>query len=186
MRTRVLIEWAATLAAAIAFVLIFEAEVAKPFRVPTASMEPTLHCARPGTGCRARFNDRVLVDRLTYRFRSPHRGEVVAFDTPPAVRQRCPGPGGVFIKRIVGLPGEVVSERAGRVYVDGTPLPEPYLRHGARDDDTRTWPRIPAGSYFMMGDNRRLSCDSRMWGPVARSRIIGRAVLTYWPPDRLF
>ncbi len=185
MRARAVLDWVLTIAAAIVFVLAFEAEVAKPYRVPTSSMEPTLHCAKPSFGCRAHVNDRVLVDRLTYRFRSPHRGEIVAFHTPAAARTRCSGAGGVFIKRIIGLPGERVSERGGRVFVDGRPLAEPYLRPGARDSQTAAWPRIPGREYFMMGDNRTLSCDSRAWGPVPRSSIIGRAILTYWPVTRL-
>jgi signal peptidase I len=182
-RWRLAADWLLTIAAAVAFVLAFEAEVAKPFRVPTSSMEPTLHCAKPGMGCRGGLNDRVIVDRISYLFHSPHRGDIVAFQTPPATLARC-GAGGVFIKRIVGLPGEVVSEQNGRVFIDGRALAERYLQVGARDAQTHTWPRIPAHSYFMLGDNRTLSCDSRVWGTVDQSRIIGRALVTYWPPDR--
>src|SRR5919199_1527518 len=123
---RVALDWLLTIAAVAVFVLAFEAEVAKPYRIPSASMEPTLHCARPARGCEARFSDRVIANRLAYRFRDPHRGEIVVFEAPDAARVRC-DEGGTFVKRIVGLPGELVSERNGTVYVDGKPLPEPYV-----------------------------------------------------------
>jgi signal peptidase I len=81
---RTAIDWALTIACAAAFVLVFQAEVAKPYRIPTASMEPTLHCARPISGCRATLSDRVIANRLAYRLRSPRRGEIVVFETPAA------------------------------------------------------------------------------------------------------
>jgi signal peptidase I len=183
-RRRIVVEWLLTIGVAIVGVLAFEAEVAKPYRIPSASMEPTLHCARPADGCRAGFNDRVLVDRLTYRFRAPRRGEVVVFEAPAQADRRCSN-AGAYIKRLIGLPGEVVSERRGQVLVDGRPLREPYLDPRSRDTFTRTWPRVPPGNYFFMGDNRRDSCDSRVWGTVPRSAIVGRVVATYWPPARL-
>src|SRR5262245_43150035 len=108
------LEWALTIGFAVLVVLAFEAEVARPYRIPTSSMEPTLHCARPSFGCLARFSDRVLADRLTYRFRSPHRGEIVIFHAPAAAAALCPG-GGTYVKRVIGLPGDVVSERHGFV-----------------------------------------------------------------------
>src|SRR5438477_12691706 len=97
------LDWAVTLGVAVVLVLAFEAEVAKPYRIPSASMEPTLHCARPGTYCRAGISDRILVNRLAYRFRDPRRGEVVVFDAPEAAKRLC-SHGGVYVKRIVGLP----------------------------------------------------------------------------------
>jgi signal peptidase I len=180
------LDWTLTIALAIAFVLAFEAEVAKPYRIPSASMEPTLHCARPANGCHARFSDRVLVLRLAYRFRDPARGDVVVFKPPALADARCgQTEGGAFVKRIVGLPGEVVSERDGRVFVDGRPLREPYVPAPERDATTATWARVPRAHYFVMGDNRRDSCDSRVWGAVPRGNLIGPVVMTYWPPTRL-
>ena len=86
---RTIAEWVVTLAAAVVFILAFEAEVAQPFRVPTGSMEPTLACAKPGDGCSAHFNDRVIVARIVYRFRGPERGEIAAFHSPPAAAAKC-------------------------------------------------------------------------------------------------
>ena len=183
-RRRVVLDWTVSIACAIAFVLAFEAEVAKPFRIPSASMEPTLHCARPAQGCQAEFSDRVLVDRVTYRFRAPHRGEVVVFAAPRATTAAC-GMSGTFVKRIVGLPGDLVSERDGRVLIDGRALSEPYLDARERDRTTRVWGRVAPGRYFVMGDNRIDSCDSRRWGTVPRSAIVGRVIATYWPPGRI-
>lgn len=172
-----------TLAVAVGFVLAFEAEVAQPFRVPTSSMEPTLACARPGPGCTGLFNDRVLVARIVYRFRGPERGEIAVFHAPPAAQRLC-SDGGTYLKRVIGLPGDVVSERHGYVYVDGRKLSEPYIDPAERDSLTRTWPRLGRGEYFVMGDNRIDSCDSRTWGPVSRTAFIGPVVATYWPPTR--
>jgi signal peptidase I len=184
------VDWIVTIAIAIAFVLAFEAEVAKPYRIPSASMEPTLHCARPARGCEAGLSDRVIALRLAYRFRDPARGDVVVFKAPALADTRCGGGAGggegrTFVKRIVGLPGETVSERDGHVFVDGRALAEPYVPGAERDNETASWPRVPRDSYFLMGDNRSDSCDSRMWGPVPRRDLIGPVVLTYWPPFRI-
>jgi signal peptidase I len=181
---RTIVDWSITLSLAIVAVLAFQAEVAKPYRIPTASMEPTLHCARPASGCLGRFSDRVIANRLVYRFQEPERGDIIVFDTPPAVEKTCPS-GGTFIKRIVGLPGEEVSMRDGRVFIDGVRLSEPYLTAAYRGQGSGVWGRVPARSYFVLGDNRTMSCDSRRWGVVPRDSIIGRAELRYWPPARI-
>jgi signal peptidase I len=181
---RTALGWLGTIAFVLLFVLVFEAEIAKPYRIPSASMEPTLHCARPARGCRAHFSDRVLAAPIVYRFRAPKRGELVVFETPKAAASQCAG-GGTFVKRIIGLPGEVVSERDGVAYVDGRRLDEPYVERGERDTRTQAWPRVPSGQYFVMGDNRIDSCDSREWGTVPRKNLKGPVVMTYWPPDRI-
>jgi signal peptidase I len=181
---RIAIDWIVTLGIAVAVVLTVKVEVANPYRIPSASMEPTLRCARPTAGCDATFSDRVIANRLAYRFHDPHRGDIVVFDAPAAAKREC-SEGGTFVKRIVGLPGEVVSERGGRVYVDGKQLDESYVDSRRRDAMTRTWPRVPSGEYFVMGDNRVASCDSRTWGPVPRKNLIGPVLLTYWPLNRI-
>jgi signal peptidase I len=180
---RIAADWVLTLGAAVAIVLFVKVEVATPYRIPSASMEPTFHCAG-APGCKASFSDRVLANRFIYRFRDPHRGELVVFHAPARADVDCSG-GGVFVKRLIGLPGQRISERDGVVYVDGKRLDEPYVKPFERDSITRTWLRIPAGHYFFMGDNRANSCDSRVWGPVARSALIGPVFATYWPPYRL-
>ena len=174
-----------TIAVAALVVLAFEVEVAQPYRVPSSSMEPTLDCARKAAdaGCTASFNDRVLVAKIVYRFRSPRRGEIAVFHAPAAAKRLC-GEGGTYLKRVIGLPGDVVSERNGYVYVDGRKLSEPYVAPRDRDRRSETWSRLGRNEYFMMGDNRAGSCDSRTWGPVARSAFIGPVVATYWPPTR--
>ena len=172
-----------TLGVAVVVVLGVEVEVAQPFRVPTASMEPTLLCARPGLGCTATFNDRVIVAKIVYRFRDPRRGEIAVFTAPAAAKKQCTE-GGTYLKRVIGIPGDVVSEKAGFFYVDGHELHEPYLTILNRDAVTRAWPKLGPKQYFMMGDNRIGSCDSRAWGPVSRSAFIGPVVATYWPPTR--
>jgi signal peptidase I len=181
---RVAVDWVLTLAVAFAVVLTVKVEVANPYRIPSSSMEPTLRCAKPAAGCEATFSDRVIANRLAYRFRDPHRGEIVVFRAPPAAKQRCTE-GGTFVKRLIGLPGEVVSERNGVVYIDGRELAESYVQPARRDSLTQSWPRIPKGQYFMMGDNRVDSCDSRQWGTVPRSNLIGPVLVTYWPLNRL-
>jgi signal peptidase I len=185
---RIAIDWGLTIALALAVVLAFEAEVAKPYRIPTASMEPTLHCAKPADSCEAHFSDRVLACEICYRFSSPARGDIVVFHAPAAAA-RCGGEAGVFVKRLIGLPGDTIREdNQAYIWVDGKRLDEPYVSAEARAADRqyseRTW-HVPKGEYFMMGDNRGGSCDSRTWGPVPRPSLIGRVVMTYWPPTRL-
>jgi signal peptidase I len=182
-RRPVIVEWIVTLSIAALVVFVLESEVVQPFRVPTSSMEPTLECARPTEGCTARFNDRVIVAKIVYRFRGPRRGEIAVFHAPPAAKRRC-SEGGTFLKRVIGLPGEVVSEKDGFFYVDGRKLVEPYVPFDYRDSVTSRWGRLGPKHYFVMGDNRIGSCDSRTWGPVERSAFIGPVVATYWPPNR--
>jgi signal peptidase I len=180
---RTVVEWTVTLALAGLFVLVFEVEIAQPFRVPTSSMEPTLHCAHPGIGCTGSLNDRVLVAKIVYRFRDPKRFEIAVFHAPARARKLC-SEGGTYLKRVIGLPGEQVSERVGYFYVNGKKLKEPYLSFYTRDSVTKTWPRLGPREYFVMGDNRLGSCDSRAWGGVKRSAFIGPVIATYWPPTR--
>jgi signal peptidase I len=181
---RTLVNWALTITLAAIAVLAFQAQVAKPYRIPSPSMEPTLHCAKPVSGCLSRLADRVIANRLVYRFHEPRRGDIVVFKPPARVEAACSA-GGTFIKRIVGLPGEKLSMRNGFVLINGVSLVEPYLRPGNRGSESGDWARIASESYFVLGDNRTTSCDSRRWGVVRRDDIIGRAEVTYWPPNRI-
>ena len=187
-RARIVVDWIVTIVGAIAIVLAIKAWVVNPYRIPSSSMEPTLHCARPAPGCEARFSDRVLANRFIYHFRDPARGDVIVFKTPPAAKAKC-GAGGTFVKRIIGLPGERVQMRLRRgaayVYVNGKRLDEPYIEKNRRDIGPADSYRVPLGHYFVMGDNRAQSCDSRVWGSVPADNVIGKVFMTYWPPQRI-
>jgi signal peptidase I len=165
---------------AVALALLVQAYVVKPYRIPSSSMAVSL---RPG--------DRVLVNRVVYHLREPRRGDVIVF--------HAPDDGQVLVKRVVGLPGETLSTRDGRLLVDGKLLDEPYVRVRRGDPEpTRPGPiisgttmhrpysldrpyRVPAATVYVLGDNRTHSGDSRVWGPVALDRLIGEALLVYWP-----
>lgn len=114
---------------------------------------------------------RVLVVKASYWFGEPQRGDVIIFHSPS-------DPGRTLIKRVIGLPGEWVEIKEGTVYIDDEPLDEPYIQ-----GDNKAYPRVqvPEGNYFVMGDNRNNSTDSRRWGMLSREFIIGRAWLCYWP-----
>ena len=189
---KVVLDWVLTIVGAVAIVIAVKAWIVNPYRIPSSSMEPTLHCARPEDGCEASSSDRILANRFIYHFRDPRRGEIVVFHAPAAAARECIA--GIFVKRIIGLPGDRWSERRGVTYINGRRLSEPYLRPGRRDHDTKTLldipptgklKRIPAGMYLMEGDNRARSCDSRVWGLVPRKNIIGKVFLTYWPLNRI-
>jgi signal peptidase I len=189
---RVTIDWLVTVAGAILIVLAIKQWVINPYRIPSSSMEPTLHCARPAEGCEASFSDRVLACRLCYDLWDPARGDIIVFKTPPAAASRC-GQGGTYVKRLIGLPGETVGEDGhGFISINGRRLNEPYVQPSRRQQDVqnnpgylnKTW-YVPKGQYFFMGDNRGGSCDSRAWGTVPRSNLIGKVIATYWPPQRI-
>jgi signal peptidase I len=152
----------------------------KIYRVPSSSMEPTLHCARPAPGCEAHQMDRVAAH--PYGDSDPARGDIVVFRTPPLALREC-GAGGIYIKRVIAVPGEVWTERSGVVYIDGRRLSEPYIQPKRRDTETHAlldippsgkYRKIPPDMYLLMGDNRASSCDSRRWGLVPRRYVIAR------------
>jgi signal peptidase I len=189
-----LVELVTIVAVALGLALGIQALLVKPFRIPSESMVPTLD-----------IGQRVLVDRVTYRYGEPERGDIVVFKPPAGAdnntcgtsgydeqRQACPAPterrsDTNFIKRIVGLPGERLSVRGGRVYIDGRRQKEPWIRPDATCDicDLPQDITIPRDMYFMMGDNRGESADSREWGPVPKKWMIGQAFMTYWPPGKI-
>ena len=177
------VDWAVTITIAVAAVLAIKAWVVNPYRIPSSSMEPTLHCAEPEAGCQAGASDRVLANRFIYRFRDPHRGDIVVFETPRQAIARC-GAGGTFVKRLVGLPDDRIAMTDGVLHINGEPVDEPYVNGGPPGPDfaERT---LGDDEYFMMGDNRGQSCDSREWGPVSRDDLIGPVFAVYWPLTRL-
>jgi signal peptidase I len=186
-------------AAALGLALVIQAFVVKPYRIPSGSMLPTLH-----------INQRVLVDRIGWHFSTPHVGDIIVFHPPRNYDLGCADPDegqndstgndeqpcGVaqrqrstvtFIKRVVGLPGDRISIRKGHVIRNGVQEKDSYIV-ACNDPGTCDFPgsiTIPRGDYYMMGDNRPDSEDSRFWGPVPRAWIIGEAFFTYWPPGRL-
>jgi len=145
--------------------------VAQSYFIPSSSMEPTL-----------KIDDRLMVDKLSYHFTNPQRGDIVVFNPPEAVieEQNLHDP---FIKRVIGLPGDQVEVKGGRVYINNLPLRENYIA----DKPNYAWgPQIvPPNSYLVLGDNRNNSYDGHYWGFVQSDRIIGRAVVRFWPLNRI-
>jgi signal peptidase I len=192
---RVALDWILTIAGAILIVLALKEWVVNPYRIPSSSMEPTLNCARGPAepGCLGSSSDRVLACRICLDFGPPSRGDIVVFNTPSEAALKC-GEGGTFVKRVIGLPGETVREDDnGFIWIQKPgekdfKLKEPYLTAARRLQDSahfgQVW-KVPPGDYFMMGDNRSQSCDSRTWGSVPRNKLIGTVFFVYWPPDRI-
>jgi signal peptidase I len=149
--------------------------VVEPFWIPSESMEQTLH------GCTGCNDDRLLVDKLSYRLHPVHRGDVVVFKRPPSVNAAER----VLIKRVIGLPGEKVSGRDGKVWIGNRVLDEPYVNGVCKGTQDFAAVTVPAGDVFVMGDNRCDSTDSRVFGPIRKSSIIGRAFLIIWPLGRI-
>jgi signal peptidase I len=176
-------DWLVTIGIAVAVVLLVKAFVVNPYRIPSSSMEPTFHCTAM-QGCLGGRNDRVLANRFILHFRDPERGDVIVFDAPEEAALQC-GQAGTYVKRLIGLPGETIAGRNGAVYINGERLDEPYLPKGQTTDGNFGPITIPEGEYFMMGDNRNMSCDSRRWGPVSEDRFIGPVFFVYWPVSRI-
>jgi signal peptidase I len=193
------LELAGIVVAALVLALGVQAFLVKPYRIPSGSMLPTV-----------RINQRVLVNRLALDFSSPHVGDIIVFHPPRNYAQGCADPGEgenqagqdapaacqvawkqpsmqTFIKRVVGLPGDRISIVNGHVIRNGKREADRYIVN-CDGGDACNFPQtivVPRREYYMMGDNRPDSEDSRFWGPVPRSWIIGKAFLTYWPPDRI-
>jgi signal peptidase I len=158
--------------------------LAKAYRMPSAAMEPTLRCGEPLIGCAGETSDRVLAVRFLGAA-DVERGDIVAFEMPDVGAARCGvPPGSVFIKRVVGLPGETVAFAGGGVTIDGEPLDEPYLRGRRRASGSGRGARLGSDEVFVLGDNRAQSCDSSAWGALPRDRLIAQVHLRYWPLSR--
>jgi signal peptidase I len=161
--------------------VLLRAYVVQPYYIPSASMEPTLH------GCPGCNDDHVLVDKISYRIGDPSAGDIVVFHRPPGAQV----PDKVLIKRVIGLPNDTISMTRGQVFVNGKRLQEKYL-NGADKSCYATAPfenfqpiRVPKGDVYVMGDNRCNSTDSRVFGPIPESSIIGRAFAIIWPLNRI-
>jgi signal peptidase I len=167
------VEWAAVVVGALVVALVVKTFLFQAFYIPSGSMEPTL-----------KKGDRVLVNKLSYDLHDVHRGDIIVFRLP----KDKVGPDGIrdLIKRVIGLPGDVIESRNGLVYIDGKRLKEPYLPKGVLTDNPPVVKqRVPKGKVFVMGDNRNNSADSRFAsrGPIAINTIIGRAFVEVWPPS---
>ncbi len=175
VRRRV-IEWLAIVAIAVVVALVMRLFVVQTFYIPSISMTPTLQ-----------VGDRILVDKLAYHLHGVGRGDIIVFNAPPDVAADCDTTDKVLVKRVIGLPGETISDRNYVVYIDGKRLDQSWLPKN--DPSTRTPPfkaiHIPANDYFVMGDDRAVSCDSRIWGFVQRSEIIGKVDMRIWPLSRI-
>jgi signal peptidase I len=193
-----LVEWVAIVSLALILALVIQALLVKPYQIPSQSMEPTLD-----------IGQRVLVNRFIYHFSDPEIGDIIVFSPPAGVdpgsqsydqcgvphgpREACPRPTLAqsdqnFIKRIVAGPGDTLSVIDGHPVVNGVEnTDEAFIRPCglAPGCNLPKQITIPPDHYFMMGDNRGESDDSRFWGPIPRDWIIGKAFATYWPPDRL-
>ncbi len=168
-RLRSAVEWLIVLGSAVVVALLLRAFLFQAFFIPSESMEATL-----------RVDDRVLVNKLSYRIGDVQRGEVVVFRRP----DDQPGEFRDLIKRVIGLPGESIEATDNTIFIDGRVLIEPYLTPGEVIGDFGPVV-IPEGEYFVMGDNRDNSGDSRVFGTVDEDRFIGRAFFLFWPLDRI-
>jgi len=175
---RWVIEWAVILMAVLLCTVLLRTYVVQSFYIPSPSMVPTLQ-----------VGDRIMVNKLSYDLHDVHRGDIVVFKRPPLETQNFAD----LVKRVIGLPGETISTKDGHVYIDGKLLNEPWLPPGP-SSYTGALPNdqhpqfnmpgpvtIPAGEYFVMGDNRTDSEDSRYFGPIPKALIVGRAMAVVWP-----
>lgn len=168
-RKRSAFEWVVVIVAAVVIAVLLRAFVVQTFYIPSGSMEPTL-----------RKNDRVVVNKLSYDMHAVHRGDIVVFTTPPGVNKSFKD----LVKRIVGLPGETVQGRDGKVLVNGTVLPEKYLPPGTLTSDFGPY-TVPPKSVWVMGDNRGNSEDSRVFKAIPEHTIVGRVFIRIWPITRV-
>ncbi len=181
--SRWIVELVGVVVVAVLVAVLLRTFVVATYSIPSGSMEPTL-----------KIGDRIVVNKLSYHLHGVDRGDVVVFSTPP--NEDCAGPPVAdLVKRVIGLPGEVISLHDGSVFINGQVLPEPFLPPHVQGD---TYPgpsndayslhqpyRIPAGDVYVMGDNRQWSCDSRYWGPIRESTIVGKVDMRIWPLSRL-
>ena len=167
---RWVVEWIVVIVVAVGVAFGVRTFVAQTYYVPSTSMWPTL-----------KAGDRIVVNKL---YGTIHVGDIIVFKRPPA--EDCGGPPVPdLVKRVIGLPGQTVSARGGQVYITGKLLKEPWLPKGPQTYTRMSKPfTVPRGDYFVMGDNRVNSCDSRMWGPVKASYVVGKVFLILWPPSQ--
>jgi signal peptidase I len=167
---RGLVEWVVILVGALLVAFVVKTFLLQAFYIPSGSMEPTL-----------KINDRVLVNKLSYDVHEVHRGDIVVFRSPPGEEHSEVKD---LIKRVIGLPGETVESRDGRIVIDGRTLEEPYIHDGVVTGAMEP-SKVPPGQVWVMGDNRPNSKDSRFFGPIDQDLIVGRAFVRVWPLSSL-
>jgi signal peptidase I len=162
------VEWIVLIAIALAIAIVIKTFLFQAFYIPSESMVPTL-----------KKDDRVLVNKLSYKLHNIHRGDIVVFTKPPSETSDIKD----LVKRVIGLPNETVEGRDGHIYINGKLLKEGYLPKGTV---TSTFgpTTIPSNSIWVMGDNRTYSRDSRYFGPILKSSVVGRVFVRIWPPPR--
>jgi signal peptidase I len=172
-RTRSAVEWLFVVAVAVLVSLLVRTYVFQTFYIPSGSMEPTLL-----------VGDRIVVSKLSVEFGAIHRGDILVFKAPPGVLSDCTDSVTDLVKRVIGLPGDDLTSKGNTIYVNGKKLAQPWSHYeplGRRIGNVH----VPANHYFMMGDNQPASCDSRYWGTIPRSSIIGKAFIRIWPLSRI-
>jgi signal peptidase I len=169
---RVAIEWGVVLLIAVLASFLVRMYAVQTFFIPSKSMNPTL-----------RVGDRILVNKLSVRFGTINPGDIIVFKAPPA--EHCDD-GNItdLVKRVIGTPGQTLTSKGNTVYVNGQPLKEPWTYFPTLGPPIKKI-TLKANQYFVMGDNRANSCDSRFWGTVPRSDIIGKAFFRIWPLSRI-
>ncbi len=168
------IEGLQTIGMSLLFAFGIRTFAAQAYFIPTGSMEPTLQ-----------IDDKIMVDKVSYRFKLPQRGDIVVFQPPKRAIAECgaPNPHDAWIKRVIGLPGDKVEVKDRQVLVNNRSLSEGYI---AQQPAYQWGPKIvPQGSYLVFGDNRNNSCDSYTWDFLSQDRLIGHAFVRYWPLDRV-
>lgn len=170
-RRRALIEWSAIIVIAVLVSFLMRTYAFQTFYIPSGSMEPTLQ-----------VGDRIIVDKLAVSWGTINIGDVVVFKAPPA--ENCGEVVTDLVKRVIGIPGDTLTSRGNTIYVNGKALDEKWP-HTEPLGQPIGHVHLKANQYFMMGDNHSDSCDSRMWGPVPRSDIIGKAFVRIWPLSRI-
>jgi signal peptidase I len=167
-----LIEWGIVVVVAVLVSLLIRTFVFQTFFIPSGSMEPTLQ-----------IGDRIIVSKLSVEFGTIHTGDILVFKAPKAVATVCGDDVTDLVKRVIGLPGQTLTSKGNTIYVDGKPLAQPWTHIDTLGKAIGTV-HVAKNHYFMMGDNESDSCDSRYWGTIPRSSIIGKAFVRIWPLSR--
>jgi signal peptidase I len=173
-RQRSVIEWLIVIVVAVLVSLLIRTYVFQTFFIPSGSMEPTLH-----------IGDRIIVNKLSVELGTIHVGDILVFKAPKAVATDCGDTVADLVKRVIGVPGDTLYSKGNTIYVNNEPLKQPWTHVADIGVKTIKPTYVTKNHYFMMGDNEPNSCDSRYWGLIPRSAVIGKAFVRIWPLSRL-